>query len=174
MIAVMVWSAGSVLSSQAPNVEDRLIIGYDPAVPQVAFAVSEIQKALLDNNRLAVEADLDTALKSKSSLRILFASRPSENFGRLVQELGPATESTAWQAYGEGIRDALKLQHWRLYGTAYTRQKRQPVLYNRVGWVDIPGALLKKVEQDIQIAENWQPGTIKGPVKRGADKPFRK
>jgi hypothetical protein len=40
--------------------------------------------------------------------------------------------------------------------------------------VDIPGALLKKVEQEIQIAESWQPGTIKGPVERGEDTPFHK
>ncbi len=66
------------------------------------------------------------------------------------------------------------MEHWRLYSVAYTRQNRQPVLYNRVGWVDIPGALLKKVEQDIQIAESWQPGTIKEPVERGADTPFHK
>jgi hypothetical protein len=64
-------------------------------------------------------------------------------------------------------------EHWKQYAAAYTRQNRQPVLYNRVGWVDIPG-LLKKVQEDIEIARDWQPGMIKGPVQRSADTPFRK
>ena len=33
--------------------------------------------------------------------------------------------------------------HWKLYSRAYTAQYKQPVLYNRVGWVDIP-ALSKR------------------------------
>lgn len=66
------------------------------------------------------------------------------------------------------------MEHWKRYAAAYTRQNQQPVLYNRVGWVDIPGALLRKVEQDIEMAKGWQPGTLKGPVNHGADTPFRK
>jgi len=65
------------------------------------------------------------------------------------------------------------LEHWKQYSAAYTRQNRQPVLYNRVGWVDIPG-LTAKVEEDIALAQAWQPGTIKGETNRGADTPFRK
>ncbi|MCP5117898.1 MAG: carbohydrate-binding family 6 protein [bacterium] len=49
--------------------------------------------------------------------------------------------------------------HWKLYARAYTAQYRQPVLYNRVGWVDIP-ALSQKVEEDIGIAKLWTPGTV--------------
>jgi len=65
------------------------------------------------------------------------------------------------------------LEAWKQYAAAYTRQNRQPVLYNRVGWVDIPG-LTAKVQEDIEIARAWQPGTIKGPTNPGADTPFRK
>ncbi len=65
------------------------------------------------------------------------------------------------------------LEHWRQYSAAYTRQNRQPVLYNRVGWVNIP-RLTAKVQEDIEIARTWQPGTIKGQTDRGADTPFRK
>ncbi len=65
------------------------------------------------------------------------------------------------------------LEHWRLYAGAYTRQNKQPILYNRVGWVNIP-SLVKKVEEDMDIARNWQPGTLKGPVEHGSDTPFRK
>ncbi len=49
--------------------------------------------------------------------------------------------------------------HWKSYARAYTAQYRQPVLYNRVGWVDIP-ALSQKVEEDIAIARLWTPGTV--------------
>ena len=65
------------------------------------------------------------------------------------------------------------LAHWKRYASAYTRQYKQPVLFNRVGWVDIP-ALAAKVEQDIAIARLWAPGTVKGLGKAPADTPFRK
>jgi hypothetical protein len=66
------------------------------------------------------------------------------------------------------------LEHWKRYATAYAVQYRQPILYNRVGWVDIP-ALTAKVEQDIAIARLWTPGTVSdAPKKRNADTPFRK
>jgi hypothetical protein len=65
------------------------------------------------------------------------------------------------------------MKHWRQYSRAYTRQNRQPVLYNRVGWVDIPG-LTAKVQEDVEMTRAWQPGTIKGETNRGADTPFRK
>ncbi len=67
------------------------------------------------------------------------------------------------------------LDHWKHYSNAYTKQYKQPILYNRVGWVDIP-ALTKNVEADIQMARNWKPGTIQPDKikKPGADQPFRK
>ena len=65
------------------------------------------------------------------------------------------------------------LGHWKQYAAAYTRQNRQPVLYNRVGWVDIPG-LTAKVQEDVETARSWQSGTIQGQTDRGADTPFRK
>ncbi|MBI5387260.1 MAG: carbohydrate-binding family 6 protein [Verrucomicrobia bacterium] len=52
------------------------------------------------------------------------------------------------------------LGHWRAYATAYTRQYKQPLLYNRVGWVDIP-KLAGKVADDIQAARDWKPGSVK-------------
>jgi hypothetical protein len=66
------------------------------------------------------------------------------------------------------------LGHWRAYAAAYTKQYQQPLLYNRVGWVDIP-ALASKVEQDIAIASAWAPGSVPDvTVPAGADTPFRK
>ncbi len=65
------------------------------------------------------------------------------------------------------------LDHWKRYATAYTIQYEQPKLYNRVGWVDIPG-LTTKVEQDIAIARLWAPGTEPDTQKRRrADTPFK-
>jgi hypothetical protein len=66
------------------------------------------------------------------------------------------------------------LNHWQRYSAAYTHQYKQPRLYNRVGWVDIP-ALASKVEQDIAIASAWAPGSVPDvTVPAGADTPFRK
>lgn len=51
------------------------------------------------------------------------------------------------------------LNDWRAYAACYTRQYRQPILYNRVGWVDIP-KLAEKVSADIDIALQWKPGSV--------------
>ena len=82
---------------------------------------------------------------------------------------------------GDKHRDAavkeleIALANWQAYAAAYTKQYKQPILYNRVGWVDIP-ALTKKVEADIQMARDWKPGTIQADKIKpaGADQPFRK
>jgi hypothetical protein len=56
---------------------------------------------------------------------------------------------------------------WAAYAAAYTQQYRQPVLYNRVGVVDIP-ALASKVEADTNIALTWRPGTLAWPARQGS------
>jgi hypothetical protein len=67
----------------------------------------------------------------------------------------------------------IALDHWKRYASSYALQYEQPKLYNRVGWVDIPG-LAAKVEQDIAIARLWVPGTVPDAAKvRYDDKPFR-
>lgn len=67
------------------------------------------------------------------------------------------------------------LSHWESYSAAYTRQYVQPVLYNRVGWVDIP-KLTEKVADDVQTARTWRPGGIdEAAIKRsGTEAGFRK
>jgi hypothetical protein len=65
------------------------------------------------------------------------------------------------------------LQHWKRY--AAVRDARYvPALYNRVGRVDIT-ALTVKVAADLELARQWQPGTIKddGP-RAGTEKGFRR
>ncbi len=65
--------------------------------------------------------------------------------------------------------------HWKSYAAAYTREYVQPVLYNRVGYVDIPG-LQAKVNADINMAREWKQGTIiDSAVRRPAgDSPFQR
>ncbi|MCL4795066.1 MAG: hypothetical protein KJZ84_10900 [Bryobacteraceae bacterium] len=48
------------------------------------------------------------------------------------------------------------VQHWRQYSAAYTAQYLPKQLYNRVGFVDIPG-LLANAYHDIEIARTWKP-----------------
>jgi hypothetical protein len=63
---------------------------------------------------------------------------------------------------------------WRRYADVYTRQYVQPVLYNRVGFVDVK-ALQQDVEADVVIARTWQPGTVDDDLSntRRGDRPFR-
>jgi len=77
------------------------------------------------------------------------------------------------EARDEAVRWLEKaLKHWEQYAAAATAQYR-PQLLNRVGYVDL-NALTEKVRQDIEMARQWQPGTVKmdaGP-SRDADRPF--
>jgi hypothetical protein len=64
------------------------------------------------------------------------------------------------------------LGHWRDYAGAYTKQYKQPLLYNRVGIVDIP-KLAEAVAADIEIARGWKPGSIgKPPPRPGSGSKF--
>jgi len=78
-----------------------------------------------------------------------------------------ACELALFDATGQSARQRAAVQHleealrhWQAYAAVYAKQYRQPLLYNRVGWVDIP-KLAEKVAADIQIARDWKPGTIK-------------
>jgi len=64
------------------------------------------------------------------------------------------------------------LGHWRDYATVYTKQYRQPLLYNRVGIVDIP-RLTEQAAADIELARAWKPGVIgKAPPRKGGGSKF--
>jgi hypothetical protein len=67
------------------------------------------------------------------------------------------------------------VEAWRAYAKAYTTNYTQPHLYNRVGFVDIP-SLTARAQDDVRIAQQWQPGTIRTdtPRSNAADQPFRK
>jgi hypothetical protein len=53
--------------------------------------------------------------------------------------------------------------YWAKYADIYSSQYK-PALFNRIGFVNIP-QLIEKTDQDINIAVNWQPNTIKGYKK---------
>ncbi len=88
----------------------------------------------------------------------------------LFDKTGDATQQSAAVRQLEAA-----LQHWQHYSTAYTRQYVQPVLYNRVGWVDIP-KLAGNAAADVQMARDWKPGTInEANLKRsGTEAGFKK
>ncbi len=67
------------------------------------------------------------------------------------------------------------LRHWRDYARVYSAQYKQPVLYNRVGVVDIP-ALIANVDADVEMARSWKPKTIDESklAPRRSDRPFSK
>ncbi|OPZ21240.1 MAG: hypothetical protein BWZ10_00542 [candidate division BRC1 bacterium ADurb.BinA364] len=83
-----------------------------------------------------------------------------------AEKLRAACELALFDASGDETRRAAAvghlesaLEHWKAYGDAYTSQYVQPVLYNRVGWVDIP-KLAENCAADIEIARQWKPGTL--------------
>ena len=51
------------------------------------------------------------------------------------------------------------LSDWRDYAAAYTKQYHQPMLFGRDGVVDIP-KLADQVAKDIEIARDWNPGSL--------------
>jgi hypothetical protein len=84
------------------------------------------------------------------------------------------TGDAARQAAAIAELDAA-LGRWKDYSAAYTRQYVQPVLYNRVGFVDIP-KLTEKVADDVEIARGWKPGSVDdSQIKRsGTEAGFKK
>lgn len=65
------------------------------------------------------------------------------------------------------------LSHWKKYGKIYTDQNVQPVKWGRGGLVDIQGYLTDEVANDIEMAKNWEMGTVKGPIVKRDELNFR-
>jgi hypothetical protein len=59
------------------------------------------------------------------------------------------------------------------HAAAYTRQYRQPLLYNRVGVVDRP-KLTEESAEDIELVRQWKGGTIgNAPPRKDGGSKFR-
>ena len=77
-----------------------------------------------------------------------------------------AAELALFDATSDNSHQAAAVNHlesalnsWRAYATAYTNQYKQPLLYNRVGVVDIP-KFADKAAADIELARQWKPGKL--------------
>jgi hypothetical protein len=83
------------------------------------------------------------------------------------------SDETSKQEAVRNLQSAVEA--WRAYAKAYTTNYTQPHLYNRVGFVNIPG-LTARAQDDVRIAQQWQPGTVRTdtPRSNAADQPFRK
>jgi len=65
------------------------------------------------------------------------------------------------------------LEHWKRYAEI-ARSQYKPQLLNRIGYVDLH-EITTKVEEDVRIAKEWKPGTLRdlSPKKAAGDVPFR-
>jgi len=80
------------------------------------------------------------------------------------------TQAEQQQAAVRHLESAL--QCWRDYAAIYAKQYQQPLLYNRVGIVDIP-KLAEKAASDIHIAREWKTGSIsKAPPRKAGGSKF--
>ncbi|MCW5963192.1 MAG: hypothetical protein KIT83_04060 [Bryobacterales bacterium] len=144
----------------------------------------EIANSLGDaaSRSLAVVAEIGAAAKQGSELARTLNDIEAMGFLahyyaakiRGAAELAIFDKTRDEHRRAEGIRileDASR--QWRRYAEAYTRQYTQPVLYNRVGFVDLPG-FQRVVDDDVAIARSWNPGSVDDDLsntKRG-DRPF--
>jgi hypothetical protein len=162
---------------------------YDPAVPQLAFAASEIAHSA---PRALPAFPVERLSSASCSLCIVMAKELRLTLGDIeamsdlaryyAAKIRGAAELALFDGSSEDSKkqEALRYlqaaaEHWRSYSRAYTAQYTQPHLYNRVGFVSIP-ALTEKALADVEIARQWKPRTVvDGKAKRrSADQPFRK
>ena len=80
-----------------------------------------------------------------------------------------AAELALFDATSENPHQVAAVKHlenaltsWREYAMAYTNQYKQPLLYNRVGIVDIP-KFADKAAADIELARHWKSGNLSKP-----------
>ena len=167
-LSILEWRrrklAGEAMSGTTPLDVAERIANHAQAVRS---AMSNLRTGEAANRELrATLNDMDTMaylgnyyaskIRGAAELALFDASGDEAERGRAVAHL----------------RDAL--EHWKRYAGAYTLQYRQPLLYNRVGWIDMP-MLTLKAQQDIEIARTWAPGSLKQQRgTRQADQPFRK
>jgi hypothetical protein len=146
--------------------------------PQVADGLAESAE-----KSLKMVAELRTRQGSNKELRLTLGDMEAmaDLANYYAEKIRGADDLALFDKTGKAEQRESAIRHlqaaldfWKRYATAYTIQYQQPKLYNRVGWVDIPG-LTAKVEQDIAIARLWAPGTVPDNLnRRKGDTPFRK
>ncbi len=163
---------------------DRALAGVEDLRRSLSTDSATTTAALRDRESTAPEKVAGAASKGPPSKELRLTLGDLEAFAHVghyyAEKTRGASELALFDATGraehrqaavEHLRAALG--HWKRYAEIYARQYK-PALYNRVGFVDIP-ALAAKVEQDIAIASNWKPGTVRdqAPSGKDADRPFQ-
>ena len=173
VLNIVEWRT-SILSHQKPGGVTPLDIAatLEANAASALTALPQLQRGVvvpLGNAREYVSTLGD--IEAMSHLGLYYASK-----------IRGACDLALFDKTGDAEQQASAVQHleaalsqWKDYSAAYSRQYVQPVLYNRVGWVDIP-KLTEKVAADVQQARNWQPGTInETQIKRsGTEAGFKK
>jgi hypothetical protein len=140
--------------------------------PQVAINLREHATRALDG-AARIHA-LESAMTESKELRLTVGD--IESFAHLghyyAAKIEAACALALYDATSEPAhqQEALRhldsaLDHWKRYGSSYTRQYQQPLLYNRVGWVDLI-KLTETVAADLDIARQWSPGSVSPPSNR--------
>jgi hypothetical protein len=169
LMNIVDWRA-QVLAEQPPetstplNVADELIENASLALQrlqvlqsQLRTPSSELRATLTDIEAMShLGLYYGWKIHGACSLALFDATGQSEHQETAIQHLETA------------------VTHWRNYSRAYIRQYRQPILYNRVGWVDIP-AFTTHTLADVKMARDWEPGSIQDDkIQRGhGGRPFR-
>jgi hypothetical protein len=166
-------------------IEERPFDGITPV--EVAQALKEHARKTLQlvselRSELPASPPVDESAVQKELRLTLGDLESMAHVGNYYAEkiLG-ATELALFDASGSAAQKASAVRHlesatahWKRYAAAATKQY-QPQLLNRVGYVDL-NALLAKVEADVVMAANWEPGTIPRGAKKPSvgDIPFRR
>ena len=159
----------------------KRLVGSQPMEQATPLEIAEALEtsaaetfAALDALREAAkqDAELQKNVNDCEALALLGRYYAAKIRGACALALFDATsEKTEHAAALRHLGDALS--HWKQYA-AIRDAHYVPALYNRVGYVDVT-ALTEKVAADLDIARNWNPGTLRDDAKRaGSEKGFRK
>jgi len=157
VLNIMQWRAGQ-LGDEAPDGVTPIEIAdmLDGNATRALEALPELRSATPEAPERARE--YGATLSDIEAMAHLGRYYAAKTRGACDLALFDATGEDSRQASAVSyLEDALA--HWKAYAGAYTRQYVQPVLFNRTGWVDIPGQTAN-VEADVRCARAWKPGTI--------------
>jgi hypothetical protein len=173
VLNILEWRA-SLLAGQKPKGITPLEIAatLDANATKALQALPQLQRAIVAPAGSAKEYTATLGdIEAMSHLGLYYAAKIR---GACDLALFDKSGNTQQQASAVQHLEAA-LSHWKDYSAAYTRQYVQPVLYNRVGWVDIPRQT-ENVAADVQMARDWKSGTIdEAKIKRsGTEAGFRK
>jgi hypothetical protein len=131
--------------------------------PQVAAQLRDDAQTVLDGlaalrPHACADKELRQTLGDIEAMARLGQYYASKIEGAAELAIFDATSKPEHQAAAvKQLEDALA--RWHDYTAVYTEQYQQPILYSRVGLVDLP-KLADNVASDIEIARDWKPGSL--------------